>query len=514
MKNMKTRFLKGLGALVIVGLFSLVLGSFLIPLSKANAEVLPANVGLTASPGTICAGEYSELNWSSTDATTVTITPGIGSVPPYGHQNVYPTQTTMYTITGTNSTGGYSTGSITVNVNGSCNTIVNGGWSSWSDQNTQCGYSGVQTRTCTNPSPSGGGASCSGASTQPYTNVACTTYSYQYPTPYSYQTPYPYQYPTPSTYSYQYPTPSTYSYQTPYISQPTVVIYADSINLAYNGTTVIRWSTTNATSCFASNGSIGWAGTKSIGPGSFYTGSLRNSETYSITCSNGSTSATDSVTVAVRRQVITVNNPTPSPTSLVLITSSVDRNQPIVPTLDNTRPHPGDEINYTVNYQNIGTGAITKLALQIGLPQEVDYILSNPNNPTVFGNSLIFNLGTLKANGQGTVSVRVRVKNNTPPGTNLNFPATLSYVDPSGQSQSVSANVSAQVWSEPINIIPINNEIVTPTVSLGARVFGVGFLPISLLGWLFILILILLLIALVQRLLAPVIIQREHTELK
>jgi uncharacterized repeat protein (TIGR01451 family) len=182
----------------------------------------------------------------------------------------------------------------------------------------------------------------------------------------------------------------------------------------------------------------------------------------------------------------------------VLITSSVDRNQPIVPTIDNTRPRPGDEINYTVSYQNIGTGSITNLNLQINLPLEVDYISSNPNNPTISGNTLVFNLGTLKANGKATVTVRTRVRENIPAETNLNFPATLSYTDPSGQNQSVNANVSAQVWSEsekentPIDISKNGN------IFLGANVFGAGFLPTNIFGWLLLLILILVLVFLAK----------------
>ena len=278
-------------------------------------------------------------------------------------------------------------------------------------------------------------------------------------------------------------------------NQPTVNVSADSTSLAYNGATNIRWFTTNATYCYASGGSAGWAGNKSIGPASFYTGSLTSGKTYTLTCMNNYGTATDSVYVNVRGLVI--NNPV-TPTSYVIINSSVDRNQPIVPTIDNTRPHPGDQINYTVTYQNVGNSSITNLVLRLTLPYEVDYISSNPNNPNIVGNNLTFNLGTLRANAQGTVTVRVRVRDNIPLGTNLNFPAVLSYTDPFGNVQSVSANVEAQVWSEPVNPNYFDPNANQNNFQLGANVFGAGFLPTSLFGWLFLFILLLILIALAR----------------
>ncbi len=278
----------------------------------------------------------------------------------------------------------------------------------------------------------------------------------------------------------------------PVNNQPTVIIYADQTSLNYNGATNIRWSTTNATTCNASGGSIGWAGVKSIGPGSFYTGSLTSSRTYSITCSNEVGSSTDFVTVNVRGRVLGVTT-TPTPrTSLLLVTSSVDRNRPIVPTLDNTNPCPGDEINYSLNYQNVGNGSITNLVLRLDLPMEVDYMYSSPNNPNRGGQTLIFNLGTLRANGEGTVTVRVRLRDNVPAGTSLNFPATLNYVDASGYPQSVNANVNANVCGITSNLNNNNN------VTLGATVFGAGFLPTSIFGWLLLIILILILILLAR----------------
>ncbi len=49
---------------------------------------------------------------------------------------------------------------------------VNGGWSDWGSCSVACG-GGTQTRTCTNPSPANGGASCSGASSQACNSQAC-----------------------------------------------------------------------------------------------------------------------------------------------------------------------------------------------------------------------------------------------------------------------------------------------------------------------------------------------------
>jgi hypothetical protein len=55
--------------------------------------------------------------------------------------------------------------------------------------------------------------------------------------------------------------------------------------------------------------------------------------------------------------------------------------------------------------------------------------------------------------------------------------------------QSVNANVSAQIWSEPEK---------EEAVQLGATVFGAGFFPTNIFGWLLLIILILLLVYLAK----------------
>jgi len=70
-------------------------------------------VSISADPGTIFAGESSTLTWTSTNADTCVIEPGIGSVALNGTATVSPTETTTYTITATGP-GGTATDSVTI----------------------------------------------------------------------------------------------------------------------------------------------------------------------------------------------------------------------------------------------------------------------------------------------------------------------------------------------------------------------------------------------------------------
>ena len=287
-------------------------------------------------------------------------------------------------------------------------------------------------------------------------------------------------------YTYYPPTPTR---------QPTVNLTADRTSISYNQGTTVRWYSINATSCYASGGSLGWAGVRNVGSGSFYAGNLTSSKTFSITCTGPGGTATDSVTIIVG-QVQGTTTYRPTGNALILLSTEVDRHQAIVPSLDNTRPHPGDEINYTLKYQNVGNATATNLVLRLDLPYEVDYMYSTPSNPTRNGQTLIWSLGSLRAGASGQVAVRVRLRNDAPAGTLLNFPATLTYNDPSGYPQSVSANISATVWGDSNTINTEYNG--TNSRVLGASVIGSGFFPGSLFEWLLLLILILVLIVLIK----------------
>ena len=76
----------------------------------------PPTVSLSASPTSVERGQSATLRWSSTNATSASITPGIGTVPTSGSRRISPTRTTTYRITVRGADGQTASASATVTV--------------------------------------------------------------------------------------------------------------------------------------------------------------------------------------------------------------------------------------------------------------------------------------------------------------------------------------------------------------------------------------------------------------
>lgn len=72
---------------------------------ELTPESPPSIVSFNADPDVIAEGESSNLTWSVSEATEITIYPGIGSVSLTGSQRIFPKETTTYTLTATNGAG-------------------------------------------------------------------------------------------------------------------------------------------------------------------------------------------------------------------------------------------------------------------------------------------------------------------------------------------------------------------------------------------------------------------------
>ena len=73
-------------------------------------------VTMSASPSSIEQGQSATLRWSSANAESASITPGIGTVPTSGSRSVSPTQTTTYRITVRSADGQTASATATVTV--------------------------------------------------------------------------------------------------------------------------------------------------------------------------------------------------------------------------------------------------------------------------------------------------------------------------------------------------------------------------------------------------------------
>ena len=82
---------------------------------RANSVVNLPQATLSATPQSIALGQASTLQWTSTDAASLSIAPGIGNVAPSGSQIVSPQATTTYTLTAVGP-GGTVTRTATVTV--------------------------------------------------------------------------------------------------------------------------------------------------------------------------------------------------------------------------------------------------------------------------------------------------------------------------------------------------------------------------------------------------------------
>lgn len=76
-------------------------------------EIDPPTVSISAVAETVISGDHTVLSWSSADADSCVIEPGIGPVEPAGSVEISPTETTEYTITAAN-LGGTGSESTTV----------------------------------------------------------------------------------------------------------------------------------------------------------------------------------------------------------------------------------------------------------------------------------------------------------------------------------------------------------------------------------------------------------------
>ena len=291
------------------------------------APALPT-VTLNASPTSITSGASSTLTWSSTNATSLSINQGIGTVAASGTRSVSPTSTTTYTVTATNATGSV-TDTATVTVTSPSDTTP----PTVSGITPMAGVTGVSLAATVRVTFN---ETMNPATLTNSTMVLRNAANAVVPATVSYDAPFRTGVITPSS-----PLSGSTTYTAtitgvqdvagnalaaPYVSSfttaaapalPTVTLSASPTSITSGASSTLTWSSTNATTLSINQGigTVAASGTRSVSPTS--------TTTYTITATNGTGSVTATATVTVTAApplpTVTLNA---SPTSITSGASS------------------------------------------------------------------------------------------------------------------------------------------------------------------------------------------------
>jgi uncharacterized repeat protein (TIGR01451 family) len=99
---------------------------------------------------------------------------------------------------------------------------------------------------------------------------------------------------------------------------------------------------------------------------------------------------------------------------------------------DKTSADPGDTIVYTLRYENTGSGIATDVVVIDTIPEDTTFVSSDPNYDGESGDTYTWNIGTVNAYSNDTITITVTVDPRTPDGTVLHNEATLDYDDANG----------------------------------------------------------------------------------
>ncbi len=145
-----------------------------------------------------------------------------------------------------------------------------------------------------------------------------------------------------------------------------------------------------------------------------------------------------------------------------------------------------DTVSYTIYYKNVSSENLSNVLLRVSLPKELEWRSTSLGIYSTENNMVIANIGNLAPQQEGSIQVTALVSDKAVTGKNVVVTADLAYtIERTKEQQEVFAYLENMVGER--------------GASLGAAaIFGTGFLPGTLLGWLLLVLLILLLVAAIR----------------
>jgi len=407
---------------------------------SVTITVIPLpTVSLSADPTSITAGGSSTLTWNSTNADTVSIDNGIGTVGLSGTQSVSPAATTTYTITATGA-GGTATKSVTITViplpsvslSAVPASITAGGSStlSWSSTNADS----VSIDNGIGSVDLSGSVSVQPTATTTYTITATGAGG-----------------------------TVTESLTITVIPLPTVSLSADPASITAGGSSTLSWSSTNADSVSIDNGigSVDLSGSVSV--------QLTATTTYTITATGAGGTVTESVTITVIPLPSVSLSAAPASItaggSSTLSWSSTNADSvSITPDIGSVSARgtatvsPSATTVYTITAEGPGGTATDTVTIEVLAPAPAVTISADPASITAGGNSLL----TWSSTNADSVSITPDIGTVAASGTTTVTPsATTTYTITATGSGGTATDTATVEVSQPAPTVTISADPAT-----------------------------------------------------
>lgn len=218
-----------------------------------------------------------------------------------------------------------------------------------------------------------------------------------------------------------------------------------------------------------------------------------------------------------RASTVVVNNNPPVVVTPQVITPAIS---PIIISygLDNVNPLPGEIVLYRIGWLNQSGTRLTNGILRVTLPSTLTFIDSQ-NGIARDGQTLIYPVGNIAAGGSGSISFRAAISPSVAIGTDLPIAIRMDFFNPTtAKNGDVTITGFTHVAPTPGNTVAVagvlnpSTVIVvassTPTVAGNTDTnsntaflgdIGASFFPQTAVGWLLLLILAVLIVALIRR---------------
>ena len=444
-----------------------------------------------SSSTTIQSGNAVNLVWNTTGNCSVTITgPNFNSSLPSGSQTIYPTYSGTYVLSTYGTYSGTQSQSVYVNVT-NYQQYNNCAISYFSASPTSINYGGLSTLSWST-------SNCTSVSITNIGSVNMYGSQYVYPT---YTTTY-----TLTAYGTNGGAPSqavTINVNN-YVPTPTPIyntcaVTSVATNITRNGATLN--GIVNNTSSYGASTYFEYGPTVSLGfqtnPRSsngntsfseIVTGLSSNTIYYYRLVSNCGTGTGRGSIEIFQTTGNQINTNTNTTTIIRQGTTVIGTESPIMLKIENRYQSikVGDTVDYTVTYQNIGTKTLTHPVLQVVLPRGIAFLNSSRGTYQSDTYTLTVPLEDLVPNIVGTVYLEGRVDSIDNNNAQIVTTAILVYTTPKGAQE----NAMAYVLNSPTGGSSL----------VGAAIFGGGILPRTMLGWLFLFVIVLALVLIVRKL--------------